>query len=62
MTSVAANGLDLILFFVINKVRWWMGEVVAVFFCLDIWGKEGCVENGVNGPLVGEVEFVHYWQ
>jgi len=38
LTSVAANGLDLVLFFVVDKVRWWSGEVFSVFFCFDIWG------------------------
>ena len=51
MTLVAPYGLDLILFFVIDKVRWGSGVVLTVFFCFDIWGKEGCMEYGVYGPL-----------
>jgi hypothetical protein len=38
MMSVASNGLDLVLFFVIDKVRWWSGEVFSVLFCFNIWG------------------------
>ncbi len=38
MTSVAADGLDLVLFIIINQVRWWSGVVFAVFICFDVWG------------------------
>ena len=52
---MAPEGLDFILFFIVDKVRWWSGEAFSVFFCLDIWGKEGCMENGVDSPLVWEL-------
>jgi hypothetical protein len=62
MMSVASEGLNFILFFIVDKVRWWSGEVFSVFFCFNVWGKEGGMENGVDSPLVWELEFVHYWQ
>jgi hypothetical protein len=58
MTLVAAEGLDFILFFIVDKVRWWLGEVFSMFFCFNIWGKKRGMENGVNSPLVGKSEFV----
>ena len=54
MTSVAPDGLDLVLFLVVDKVRWGSGIVLSVFFCLHKWGEKGGVENGVYGPLRGE--------
>jgi len=51
MTSVAPDGLDFVLFSVVDKVRRGPGVVFSVFFCLHKWGKEGGVENGVYGPL-----------
>jgi len=38
LTSVASDGLDLVLFFVIDKVRWGSQEVFSVFFCFYIRG------------------------
>jgi hypothetical protein len=38
MTSVASDGLDFVLFFVVDKVRWWSRVVLPVFFCFDEWG------------------------
>jgi hypothetical protein len=38
MTSVAPDGLDFVLFFVVDKVRWGSGVVFSVFFCFDEWG------------------------
>src|SRR6266851_2267369 len=58
LTSVAADGLDFVLFPPSHEVRWWPGVVFSVFFCFAIWGKKGSVENGVNCPLVGERELV----
>ena len=40
ITSVASDGLDLVLFFAPYQVQGWPRVVLAVFFCLDIWGKE----------------------
>ena len=51
MMSVALDGLDLILFFISHEVRGRLAVVFAVFFCFDIWGKEGSVEDRVDGPL-----------
>src|SRR5216684_2839509 len=55
LTSVAADGLDLVLFSSSHEVRWWPGIVFSVFFCFAIWGKEGGVEDGVNSPFVTAV-------
>jgi len=38
LTSVATDGLDFVLFLVVDKVRWWSGEVFSVFFCFDVRG------------------------
>jgi len=38
LTLVALDGLDLVLFIVIDEVRWWMGEVFSMFYCFNIWG------------------------
>ena len=38
MTLVAPDGLDFVLFFVVDKVRWWSRVVLPVFFCFDEWG------------------------
>ena len=38
MTLVAFDGLDFILFLVIDKVRWGSGIVFSMFFCFDEWG------------------------
>ena len=54
MTSVASDGLNLELFFIIDKVRWGPREVFSVFFCFYIRGQEGGVEYRVDGPLRGE--------
>src|SRR6266851_395263 len=58
LTSVAADGLDFVLFSPSHEVRWRPGVVFPMFFCFAIWGKKGGVENGVDRPLVGEREFV----
>ncbi len=60
MTSVVADGLDLILFFITHKVQGWLGVVFSMFFCFAIWGKKGCMEYGMDGPLMGERQFVCY--
>ncbi len=60
LTSVAADGLDFVLFSPSHEVWWRPGVVVPVFFCFAKWGKEGGVENGVDRPLVGERELVRY--
>ena len=58
--SVALDGLDLVLFFVVDKVRWGSREVFSIFFCLYIRGQEGGVEHRVDGPLRGETELVYH--
>ena len=58
MTSVAPDGLDLVLFFAFYQVRGWPRVVLAVFFCFDVLGEERGVEHGVNGPLWGKGQLV----
>ena len=38
MMLVVPNGLDFVLFFVVDKVRWGSGIVFSMFFCFDKWG------------------------
>ena len=61
MTLVASYGLDFVLFFVINKVRWRSRVVLAVFFCFGVWSEEGRVEYGVYGPLRRQSKLIGYW-
>src|SRR5216683_7112149 len=60
LTSVAADGLNFVLFPPSHEVRWQPGVVFSMFFCFAIWGKKGGMENGVDCPLVGECEFVRH--
>ena len=55
MTLVALDGLDFVLFSVVDKVRWGPRIVLPVFFCLHKWGKKGGVEDRVYCPLQREV-------
>src|SRR6266851_3783080 len=61
LTSVAADGLDFVLFYVSHEVRWWSGVVFSMFFCFAIRGKKRGMKHGVDGPLMGECEFVRHW-
>ncbi len=38
MMLVITDGLDFVLFIIINEVRWWLGVVFAVFARFDVWG------------------------
>ena len=38
MILVVADGLDFVLFVIIDKVRWGPGVVFSVLNCFDIWG------------------------
>jgi len=49
------NGLNFVLFFTLDHVRWWPHKVLAVFFCFDVRCKKDGVENGVNVPLRGKL-------
>ena len=51
MTLVASDGLNLVLFSVVDKVRWGLGIVFSMFLHLYKWGKKGGVEDGVYCPL-----------
>ena len=43
--SVISNLFYLILFFIIDQVRWGMGVIWTMGICFNIWGKKGCVED-----------------
>jgi hypothetical protein len=58
MMSVAPDGLDLVLFFAFYQVRGWPRVILAVFFCLNIWGKDRSMEYRVYGPLWGKGQLV----
>jgi hypothetical protein len=60
LTSVASDGLDLILFFIVDEVRWGSQEVFSVFFCLYVRGQKEGMEHRVDGPLRGEAELVYH--
>ncbi len=34
------NGLNLVLYFAFDHVRWWPHEVLTVFFCFDVGYKD----------------------
>ncbi len=38
MTSVALDGLDLVLFVIVDEVRWGPRELFTMFNCLNVWG------------------------
>ena len=50
VVSVISNLLHLVLFFIINQVRWGSGVVWAMGVCFNIWGKKGHVEDWMNCP------------
>src|SRR5216683_1868082 len=56
MTSVAPDGLDFILFLVVDKVRWGPQIVFSMFACLYVGGQKRGVENRVYGPLGWEAQ------
>src|SRR6266853_3837745 len=62
LTSVAADGLDFVLFPPSHEVWWRPGVIFSVFFCFAIRGKKRGVKHGVDRPLVGECEFVRHWR
>src|SRR6266851_3904572 len=62
LTSVAADGLDFVLFSPPHEVRWRSGVVFSVFYCFAIRGKKGGVEYRVDSPLAGECELVRHWR
>jgi len=50
MTSVVDNGLDLVLLFTLDQVRWRTREVGSVGSGLSIGQEEGGVEYVVDAP------------
>ncbi len=40
LITMGPDGLDFILHFTFDHVRWWPREVLAVFFCFDIGREE----------------------
>jgi len=58
MTSVASDGLDLVLFSVVDKVRWGSRVVLPVFLSLYKRGKKRGVKHGVYCPLRREAQAI----
>ncbi len=58
LMSVAADGLDFVLFCISHKVRGRLGVVFSMFFCFAIWGKKRGMKHRVDGPLVWKCELV----
>ena len=50
MESVISDLFHLVLFFIIDQVRWGMGVIWAMGVCFDIWGKKGCMKDWMNCP------------
>ncbi len=40
LITIGSNGLDFVLRFTFDHVRWWPHEVLAVFFCFNVRRKE----------------------
>ena len=59
--SMVLNRLDLILLLIIDKVRRWPREVLAVLFCLFVGHEEGGVEGGMDSPLRGKAQLIDNW-
>ena len=53
VTAMVSNHLDLVLFSIIDKVRWGPREVLSVLIRLFKRHEERGVEHGVYGPLWG---------
>ncbi len=51
--SVCDDSFYFVLFFSINEVRRWSGEVWAVRSCFVVWRQKGCVEHIVDSPVRG---------
>ena len=59
--AMVSDGLHFVFRFSVDKVRWGSSKVGAVGICFDIWGYEVVMEDGMNVPGRGEVEFGSYW-
>ena len=51
--SVISDLFHLVLFLVIDQVRWGTGVVWAVGMCFHVWGKKGCMEDWMDYPQDG---------
>ena len=47
---VIPNLFYLILFFIIDQIRWGTGVIWTMGICFNIWGKKGCMEDQVDSP------------
>ena len=52
------DGLDFVLFLIVNDVRRWRREGGAIWFSGAIRRQEGCMEYVVYPPCGGKSEFV----
>ena len=44
------NLFYLVLFFIIDQVRWGSGVIWTMGMCFNVWGKEGSMEDWMNCP------------
>ncbi len=51
--SVCDDLFDFILFFSVDEIRGWLGEVWAMRSCFMIGGQERCMKYIVNSPIRG---------
>ncbi len=51
--SVCDDSLYFVLFFSVDKVRRWSGEVWAVRSCFIVWRQKGRMEHVVDSPVWG---------
>jgi hypothetical protein len=59
--SVINNVLDLVFLLSRNKVRWWPHVVWSMRRGFAIRGQQGGMEDVMDGPGHGELEFVRDW-
>jgi hypothetical protein len=56
--SVSEDFFDFEFFCPFYQVRWWSGEVCAVFGGLVVGGQKGCMEDIVNAPGWREIQLI----
>jgi len=62
MTSVVDNGLDLVLLFTLNQIRWWTCEVGPVGGGLSIGQEKGGVKYVMDAPGQREGKSISHWR
>src|SRR5712672_367694 len=62
MTSVVDNGLDLVLLFALDQIRWWTRKVGPVDSGLSIGQEKRGVKHVMDAPGQREGESVSHWR